>query len=39
MTERIIDTQVRQGLYVEVYIIEGEPGIHHRVKGHVCDTA
>jgi len=31
MTERVIDTQYRQGTVVEKYIIEGEPGVHYRV--------
>ena len=31
MTERIIEVQYRQGVLVEKYIIEGEPGIHYRV--------
>ena len=30
MTERVIDTQYRQGVVVEKYIVEGEPGIHYR---------
>ena len=31
MPERIIDTQYRQGMIVEKYIVEGEPGINYRV--------
>lgn len=35
MSERIIKTQYRQGLVVEKYIIEGEPGIHYRIVDRV----
>ena len=39
MTRRTLRTEQRQGLLVEVYIIEGKPGIHYEVKGYVCEEA
>ena len=37
MTERIIETQHRQGLVVEKYIVEGEPGVNYRIIGETHD--